>query len=78
MGFGLVNGLIDQLEGVTINNYEYNTIAISTLYNSLEHTVQCTQSVNRRFLVTAPTMAIALAPALSPLFTDSRTELTKL
>jgi hypothetical protein len=36
-GFGLVNRLIDYLHVVTTNNY--NTIAISTLYSSLENTV---------------------------------------
>jgi hypothetical protein len=36
-GFGLVNSFIDHLQGVTINNY--NTIAISTHYSSLEHTI---------------------------------------
>jgi hypothetical protein len=56
-----VNRFIDHLQVVTTNNY--NTIAISTIYSSLEHTVQCSQSVIRRFLVTAPTMAISLAPA---------------
>jgi hypothetical protein len=37
MGFGLVNEFIDHLQVVTTNNY--NTIAISTLYISLENTV---------------------------------------
>jgi hypothetical protein len=64
------------LHVVTTNNY--NTIAIYTHYSSLEHTVQCSQSVTRRFLVTAPTMAISLPPGSSPLFTDSHTEVTKL
>jgi hypothetical protein len=36
------------------------TIAIFTLYSSLEHTVQYYQSVIRRFLVTVRTMAIPL------------------
>jgi hypothetical protein len=36
-GFGLDIRFIDHLQVVTINNY--NTIAISTLYSSLEHTV---------------------------------------
>jgi hypothetical protein len=33
-GFVLVNRFIDQLQVITTNNY--NTIAISTLYSSLE------------------------------------------
>jgi hypothetical protein len=61
MGFGSVNIFIDHLQVVTTNNY--NTIALSTLYSSLEHTV-----VTRRLLVTAPTIAILLPPG-------SRTEL---
>jgi hypothetical protein len=36
-GFGLVNRFIDHLQVVTTNNY--NNIANSTLYSSLEHTV---------------------------------------
>jgi hypothetical protein len=36
-GFVLVNEFADHLQDVTTNNY--NTIAISTLYSSLEHTV---------------------------------------
>jgi hypothetical protein len=67
---------IDHLQVVTTNNY--NTIAISRVYSSLEHTVLCSQSVTRRFLVTAPTMAIPLPPGSNPLFTNSRTEVTKL
>jgi hypothetical protein len=35
--FGLVNRFINHVQVVTTNNY--NTIAISTLYSSLEHTV---------------------------------------
>jgi hypothetical protein len=61
------------LQVITKNNY--NTIAISTLYSSLEHTVQCSQSVTRRFLVTAPAMAIPNSSS-SPLFRDSCTELS--
>jgi hypothetical protein len=60
-GFGFMNRFIDYLQVITTNNY--NTIAISTIYNSLEHTVKCSQSVTRRFLVTAPTMTIPLLPA---------------
>jgi hypothetical protein len=76
MEFGLVHSFIDHLQVVTTNNYY--TIAISTLYSSLEHTVYYSHSVTRRFLLTAPTMAIPLPPGSSPLFTDSRTELTEL
>jgi hypothetical protein len=54
---------IDGVWIVTTNNY--NTIAISTLYSSLEHTVYCSQSISRRFLVTAPTKAISLPPCSS-------------
>jgi hypothetical protein len=49
------------LQVVTAN--KYNIIAISTFYSSLEHTVYCSQYVTRRFLVTAPTMAILLPAA---------------
>jgi hypothetical protein len=56
-------GFIDHLQIASTNNY--NTIAISTLYSSIEHTLQCSQSVTRRFLVTAPTMAIPLPQVLS-------------
>jgi hypothetical protein len=59
-GFGLVNRFTDHLQVVTASNY--NTI-ISTFYISLEHTVWCSHSVTRRFLVTAPKMAIPLPPA---------------
>jgi hypothetical protein len=55
---------MDQLQVAITNNY--NTIAISTPYGSLEHTVWCSQSATRRFLVTAPTMAIPLPPAQVP------------
>jgi hypothetical protein len=60
-----MNEFIGHLQLVTTNNY--NTTAISTLYSSLEHTVECSQSDTRRFLATAPTMAILLplAPVLS-------------
>jgi hypothetical protein len=60
-GFGLVNRFIDHLQVVTTNSN--NTIPTSTLYIALEHTVYCSQCVTRRFLVTAPTMAIPLPPA---------------
>jgi hypothetical protein len=73
MGFGLMNRFIDNLQVVTTNNY--NTIAISTIYISLEHILLCSQSVTRRFLATAPTTAIPLHAGLGPLLTDSRTEL---
>jgi hypothetical protein len=56
-----MNRFIDSLHVVTTN--KYNTIAISTLYLSLEHTVSCSQSVTRRFLVTALTVASPLPPA---------------
>jgi hypothetical protein len=59
--FGLVNRFIGHLQVVTTNNY--NTIAISTLYSSLENKVYFSQSVTRRFLVTALTMAIPMPPA---------------
>jgi hypothetical protein len=60
---------------------------ISTLYISLEHTDQCSQSVPRRLLVMAPTLASPLFPGSNPVctaapfqlpifLTDSRTELT--
>jgi hypothetical protein len=68
-----VNRFIDHLQVVTTNNY--NTIAISKLYTSIEHTVLCSRSVARRFPVTAPTIAILLASCSSLLFTDPRTEL---
>jgi hypothetical protein len=55
-----VNTFTGHLQVVTVNNY--NTIAISTFYSSLEHTVECSQSVTRSFLVTAPKMAIPLHP----------------
>jgi hypothetical protein len=62
-----VNRFIGRFEIVTTNNY--NTIAVSTLYNSVEHTVFCSQSVTRRFLVTAPTLAVPLPPAKYSLHT---------
>jgi type III secretory pathway component EscT len=37
MGFGLVNRFTDQLQVITTN--KYNTINISTLYSSLEHSL---------------------------------------
>jgi hypothetical protein len=40
--FGLNIGFIDRLQVLTTNNY--NTIAISTLYNSLEPTLSLFQS----------------------------------
>jgi hypothetical protein len=49
-----------------------------TFYSSLEHTVQCSQPVTRRFLVMAATMAIPLPFGSDPLFTYSHAELTKL
>jgi hypothetical protein len=55
-----VNRFIDRLQFVTINNY--NTISTSTIYISLEHTVYCSQSVTRLFLIRAPTIAIPLPP----------------
>jgi hypothetical protein len=58
---GLVNRFIDHLEVITTNNY--NSIGISTLYSSLEHTVLSSQSVTIRFLVMAPTVAIPVPPA---------------
>jgi hypothetical protein len=64
MVFGLVNRIIDHFPVLTTNNY--NSIAISTLYSSLLHTAWCSQSVTRRFLVTAPPMAIPL-PAVQVL-----------
>jgi hypothetical protein len=75
-GFGFLNGFIDHLQVVTTNNS--NSIAISTLYSSQEHTVQCSQSVTRRFLVTAATVATSLPPASNPFFTDFHIELTKI
>jgi hypothetical protein len=51
----------DHLHVVTTNNY--STVAISKIYNLLEHTVKCSQSVTRRFLVTAPSLAIPLSQA---------------
>jgi hypothetical protein len=57
-----MNKFIDHLQVVTTKN-NYNTITISTLYNTLEHTVWYSQFVIRLFLVTAPTMAIPLPPA---------------
>jgi hypothetical protein len=65
---------IYHLQVVTTN--KYNTVAISTLQFTRAHNSLVFQSVTRRFLVTAPTMAIPLPPGSSPLFTDSRTELT--
>jgi hypothetical protein len=70
----MVNRFSDYLHIVTTINY--NTITISILYSSVEHTIQRFQSATRRFLVTAPTMTIPLSPGSSSLFTDSRTELT--
>jgi hypothetical protein len=66
----------DHIQVETINND--NTTAISTLYVSLDYKVWGSQYVTRRFLVTAPAMAIPLPPGSSPVFTDSRTELTEL
>jgi hypothetical protein len=57
-GFGLVNGFTDHLQVITTNNY--NTIVISTLYSSPEHTVLCSQSITRRSLLMAPAVAIPL------------------
>jgi hypothetical protein len=52
---------------------------ISMLYSSLEHIVyEFSQSLTRRFLVTAPKMAVHLPSASAPLLTDPGTELTKL
>jgi hypothetical protein len=62
---------------LTGRNYKhYNTITITILYSSLEHTTYCSQSVTRRFLVTAPTMYISLSPGSTPFFIESRTEMT--
>jgi hypothetical protein len=43
-GFGLEIGFIDHIQVITTNNY--NNIAISTLYSSLQQTVSCSQSVS--------------------------------
>jgi hypothetical protein len=51
-GLGLLR-FIDHLQVVTTTNY--NTTAISTLCSSVQHTVYCSQSVTRCFLVTALT-----------------------
>jgi hypothetical protein len=69
----MVNRFMDNLQIVTTVNY--NTVDISKRYSSLEHTVECSHSVTRRFLIAAPTMAIPLPPSSRSLFTDSRTEL---
>jgi hypothetical protein len=37
-GFWIGDGFIDHIQVVTTNNY--NTVAISTLYSSLEHTAR--------------------------------------
>jgi hypothetical protein len=68
MAFGLVNKFIDQLPVVTTNNY--NTIAISAHYNSLERRVYCSQPATRHFLVTASIMVIPL-PSLQALFSQT-------
>jgi hypothetical protein len=54
--------MCDYRRGLDITN-NYNSIAISTLYSSLDHTVSCSQFVTRRFLVTALTVAIPLPSA---------------
>jgi hypothetical protein len=64
-GLGLVNRFNCHLQAVATNNY--NTIAISTLYTSLEHTVKSSQSVTRHFLVMAPTMAIPVSCSSPPI-----------
>jgi hypothetical protein len=69
-----VNRFIDHLQVIT--TYNYNNIAIYTLCSSLEHTVWCSHSVTRYFLLTVPTMAILLPLTSRPFYTDSRTELT--
>jgi hypothetical protein len=43
MGIGFLNGIIENSQDVTTNNY--NISAISTLHSLLEYTVQCSQSV---------------------------------
>jgi hypothetical protein len=68
-----VNRFIDHLKVVNANNY--NTIAISTLYSLLKHTVYCYQTVTRRFLVTAPAMAIPLHKTRSQLTKRDRVTL---
>jgi hypothetical protein len=68
---------IDHLQQVVTTN-DYNTITISTVYISLQHIVWYSFSDTRNFLVRAPTFASPLPPKSSPLFTDSRAELTKL
>jgi hypothetical protein len=65
MGFGLVNEYIDRLQVITTTNY--NPIAISTLYTSQEHTVCCSQSVTRRFLVTVQQWPFLCLQLKSPL-----------
>jgi hypothetical protein len=67
-GFGLLQISIHRLQVVTTNNY--NIVAICTLYSSLQHSLQCSQSVTRHFLITAPT----IASGSSPLFTESCTD----
>jgi hypothetical protein len=56
---------VGHLQVVTSSNC--NTIAIYTFYSSLEHTVWCSRSVTRCFLVKAPTVVIPLPPGSSPL-----------
>jgi hypothetical protein len=51
-----VSRFIDHSHVITTNNY--NFIATSTLYNSLKHTVQYSQSVTRCFLAAAQTTVI--------------------
>jgi hypothetical protein len=65
-----VNRFNDYLQVVTTNNY--NTVAISVFYSSLEHTIKCSQSVTRHFLVTAPTMVIPLLQGSGPVVKNSR------
>jgi hypothetical protein len=50
-------------------------LLIFIFYSTLQHTVYSSQSLTRRFSVTAPTMVIPLSPDSNPPFTDSRTEL---
>jgi hypothetical protein len=65
----LVNRFTDHLQVVTTNNY--NTITISITYSSLEHTFWT-------FPGNGSNNGYSSASGSSPLFTDSRTELTKL
>jgi hypothetical protein len=71
-----VTGYFEHIYTQLVTTSNYNTIVdVHNLQLATAH-AKSSQSVTKRFLVTAPTMAIPLPPGSSPFFTDSRTELS--